>query len=44
MTDGRGTVRPPDVPAVLEWINTPRPLSIHELRGRIILLEFWTFC
>jgi hypothetical protein len=24
------------------WINSP-PLSIDELRGRVVLVEFWTF-
>jgi thiol-disulfide isomerase/thioredoxin len=27
------------------WINTDRPLTLHaELRGKIVLLDFWTFC
>lgn len=24
------------------WINSP-PLSIAELRGRVVFIEFWTF-
>jgi thiol-disulfide isomerase/thioredoxin len=27
-----------------EWLNTAKPLSIPELRGKIILLDFWTYC
>lgn len=30
----------PDV----EWLNTDRPLSLATLRGRLVLLDFWTFC
>ena len=34
----------PDFPTDLEWLNTDRPLSLRDLRGKIVLLEFWTFC
>lgn len=27
-----------------EWLNTARPLSIPDLRGKIVLLDFWTYC
>lgn len=27
-----------------EWLNVARPLKAEELAGRIILLDFWTFC
>ncbi|MDN5893327.1 MAG: redoxin domain-containing protein [Nocardioides sp.] len=26
------------------WLNTDGPLSLHRLRGRVVLLDFWTFC
>lgn len=39
----RGLIRAPDFPQGLEWLNTPRPLSMKELRGKVVLLEFWTF-
>lgn len=38
-----GQVNAPDFPAGLEWVNTDRPLSIRDLRGRIVILEFWTY-
>ena len=28
----------------LEWFNTGRPLSLGELRGKFVLLDFWTYC
>jgi hypothetical protein len=34
----------PDFPEGLEWLNTSKPLSLEELRGKIVILEFWTFC
>lgn len=27
-----------------EWLNTARPLTAEDLRGRVILLDFWTYC
>jgi hypothetical protein len=26
------------------WLGTDRPLSLKALRGKIVLLEFWTSC
>lgn len=26
------------------WLNTSRPITADELKGRIILLDFWTYC
>ncbi|HKX27091.1 MAG TPA: thioredoxin-like domain-containing protein [Blastocatellia bacterium] len=39
-----GTVSAPEFPNGLEWLNTDRPLSLRELRGKIVLLDFWTYC
>jgi len=39
----RGKVRAPEFPAGLEWLNTERPISLQELRGKVVLLDFWTF-
>ncbi|NLG49673.1 MAG: redoxin domain-containing protein [Chloroflexi bacterium] len=39
----RGNVRAPDFPPDAEWINTPRPLSLTDLRGKLVLLDFWTY-
>ncbi|MFH4316790.1 thioredoxin-like domain-containing protein, partial [Acinetobacter baumannii] len=25
------------------WLNTDRPLSLAALRGKIVLLDFWTY-
>jgi hypothetical protein len=37
-------VHAPDFPANLDWINTGgRRLSLTDLRGKIVLLDFWTY-
>ena len=40
----RGTVSAPDFVEGLEWLNTDRPLSLQDLRGRLVILDFWTYC
>ena len=42
--DTRTRVRAPELTGAGGWINTPGPLSLAALRGRIVLLDFWTFC
>ena len=39
-----GTVTAPEFPEGLDWVNTNRPLTIRELRGKVVLLDFWTHC
>jgi thiol-disulfide isomerase/thioredoxin len=39
-----GTIYAPDFPEGLQWLNTDRPLSLRELRGKVVLLDFWTYC
>lgn len=38
----KGLIHAPEFPQGVEWINTPRPLTIAGLRGKVILLEFFT--
>lgn len=39
----RVRVRAPELTARGGWLNTERPLSLAALRGRFVLLDFWTF-
>ncbi|HEU5269190.1 MAG TPA: thioredoxin-like domain-containing protein, partial [Jatrophihabitans sp.] len=36
-------VRAPEFPAGT-WLNTAGPVSLRQLRGKLVLLDFWTFC
>lgn len=38
---GKGPV--PDFPRGLDWLNTSRPLTLADLRGKVVILEFWTY-
>lgn len=37
-----GVVRAPEFPPGLDWVNSP-PVTLADLRGKIVLLDFWTF-
>lgn len=39
-----GQVNAPEFPAKLAWLNTEQPLTLRALRGKIVLLDFWTYC
>ena len=39
-----GTVEAKELPDGLDWVNTAKPLSLADLRGKIVLLDFWTYC
>ena len=38
-----GTVAAPEFPAGLDWINVSQPLDLAGLRGKVVLLDFWTY-
>ena len=38
-----GTVNAPDFPPGLDWLNADLPISLKDLRGKLVLLDFWTF-
>jgi len=39
-----GEMNAPEFPAGMEWLNTDRPLSLRDFRGKIVLMDFWTYC
>ncbi|HSK41006.1 MAG TPA: thioredoxin-like domain-containing protein [Arenibaculum sp.] len=42
---GAAPVRAPEIDRPgTEWVNVPEGLSLRELRGKLVILDFWTFC
>ena len=37
-------VRAPELDGGLAWLNVARPLQMRELRGHVVVLDFWTYC
>ena len=33
-----------EFPEDARWLNVDRPISMDDLKGRIVLLDFWTYC
>ena len=33
----------PEFPPTAAWLNTERPLTLRALRGKVVLLDFWTY-
>jgi thiol-disulfide isomerase/thioredoxin len=38
-----GTFPAPQFPADLDWLNVDNPLTLEGLRGKIVILDFWTY-
>ncbi len=36
-------MRAPELDGAVAWLNTPAPLTLAQLRGKIVLLDFWTY-
>ena len=39
-----GTVTAPDFARGLDWLNTNVPVSLADLRGKVVVIDFWTYC
>ncbi|MBZ0202469.1 MAG: redoxin domain-containing protein [Ignavibacteria bacterium] len=39
-----GNITAPDFHKELEWLNTDKQYSIKDFRGKLVLLDFWTYC
>ncbi len=37
-------IRVPDFPRDAEWLNTTGPVRKRDLKGKFVLLDFWTYC
>lgn len=34
----------PSIDGGTDWLNTSGPIALEDLRGKIVLLDFWTYC
>jgi DNA-binding beta-propeller fold protein YncE len=39
----KAKVRAPELIGGKSWLNTDKPLSLQALRGKVVLLDFWTY-
>ncbi len=33
----------PEITGITNWLNTPTPLTIARLKGKVVLVDFWTY-
>ena len=33
-----------EFPTQATWLNTAEPLTLEQLRGHVVVLDFWTYC
>jgi thiol-disulfide isomerase/thioredoxin len=38
-----GPIRAPELAGAVSWLNVPAPLTLKALRGKVVLLDFWTY-
>ena len=42
--DGGGGVVVPEFPEKMDWLNTAGPIKMKDLRGKVVIFDFWTLC
>ncbi len=44
MITDRRMINAPELDGGTGWLNTDRPIYIKNLKGKVVLLDFWTYC
>ncbi|MDP8242817.1 MAG: thioredoxin-like domain-containing protein [Candidatus Hinthialibacter antarcticus] len=42
--DLSGKLDAPELDGGLGWLNVDKPVSINDLKGKVVLIDFWTYC
>jgi DNA-binding beta-propeller fold protein YncE len=42
--EAKGRPQAPDLEGGIDWLNVKNPLKLGDLKGRIVVLDFWTLC
>lgn len=43
MTSDAPNPKAPEISPGLHWLNVSKPLTLRELRGKVVILDFWTY-
>ena len=38
------TMKAPELEGGVGWLNTDKPITLASLKGKVVLLDFWTYC
>jgi hypothetical protein len=38
-----GPIAAPELDGATEWLNVAEPIRMARLRGKVVLLDFWTY-
>ena len=42
-SEPEGPIPAPSLDGAVDWLNVPAPVSMAELRGKVVILDFWTY-